>query len=233
MKIVLIHGQNHKGSSYHIGWEIARKVEGENEITEFFLPKDLNHFCVGCYNCVHDETKCPFYEEKSVIINAIREAKLLIFTTPTYCLRALAPMKSFLDFTFTDWMPHKPKKEMFSKMAVVVSTSAGTGAKSAVKDITTAMFYCGVPYIKGYGVALQAMNWDSVSEKNKAKVDKATSKLARKISRKKKLTVPISIKFLFTMLRMMHLGNMSASPEEHKYWEDNGWLGKDRPWKSK
>lgn len=40
MKILLIHGQNHKGSSYHIGRMLAEQFH-ESEISEFFLPKDL------------------------------------------------------------------------------------------------------------------------------------------------------------------------------------------------
>lgn len=40
MKILLIHGQNHKGSSYHIGRMLAEQFH-EGEISEFFLPKDL------------------------------------------------------------------------------------------------------------------------------------------------------------------------------------------------
>ena len=39
MNIVLIHGQNHKGSSYHIGRMIADKIDVKKEITEFFCPK--------------------------------------------------------------------------------------------------------------------------------------------------------------------------------------------------
>ena len=72
-------------------------------------------------------------------MDAVEAADLLIFTTPTYCLHASAPMKSFLDLTFTYWMPHRPRKCMFSKKAVVVSTAAGSGAKSAPKDITSAL----------------------------------------------------------------------------------------------
>lgn len=60
-------------------------------------------------------------------------------------------------------------KCMFSKKAVVVSTAAGAGAKTAVRDIKTALFYWGIPYIKSYGAALQAMNWDMVSEEKKEK----------------------------------------------------------------
>ena len=82
----MIHGQNHKGSTYHIGRKIADKI-GTEEIVEFFLPKDLNHFCVGCYACIDDVTKCPFFEDKNKIMSEIESADVLIFTTPTYCLK--------------------------------------------------------------------------------------------------------------------------------------------------
>ena len=39
MKITLIHGQNHKGSTYHIGRMLAEKLGGE--ITEFFSAERL------------------------------------------------------------------------------------------------------------------------------------------------------------------------------------------------
>lgn len=231
MKIVMIHGQNHKGSSYHIGRMLADKITAKKEITEFFLPKDLNHFCAGCYSCIKDESKCPFYEEKRKIMDAVDEADLLIFTTPTYCMRASAPMKSFLDLTFTYWMIHKPRKCMFSKKAVVVSTAAGSGTKTAIKDIRTALFYWGVPFIKGYGRSVQAMNWAQVPEKRKEQIEKATDKLAKTFSKERKPRAPIKTKFMFSMMRMMQKADWGSGPEEKAYWEKNGWLGKNRPWK--
>ena len=57
MKIVMIHGQNHKGSSYNIGRMIANKMSCEEDIVEFFLPKDLDHFCLGCYACIDDDRR--------------------------------------------------------------------------------------------------------------------------------------------------------------------------------
>ena len=109
MKIVLIHGQNHKGSSYHIGRMIADKLGSDNVIAEYFLPRDLDHFCVGCYQCTDDEAACPYYTEKRAIMEKVESADLLIFTTPTYCLRSSAPMKAFIDLNFTYWMPHSPR----------------------------------------------------------------------------------------------------------------------------
>ena len=106
MKIVMLNGQNHNGSTYHIGRMIADKIEGENEITEFFFPKDLNHFCAGCYQCIEDVSACPYYEEKKKIIETIDAADILIVTTPTYCMHMSAPLKSFFDLTFDLWIAH-------------------------------------------------------------------------------------------------------------------------------
>lgn len=97
MKIVLIHGQNHHGSTYHLGRIFVECLAKEKDITEFFLPKDLNNFCMGCYECMNEEEKCPFYQEKKVIEDAMKEADLLVLTTPTYCLAPSVPLKSFMD----------------------------------------------------------------------------------------------------------------------------------------
>ena len=232
MNIVLIHGQNHKGSSYHIGRMIADKIDVKKEITEFFLPGDLNHFCLGCYQCIEGDENCPFHTEKKIIMDAVEAADLLIFTTPTYCLHASAPMKSFLDLTFTYWMSHRPRKCMFSKKAVVVSTAAGSGAKSAVKDITSALFYWGIPYIKSYGIAVQAMNWDMVKPSKKDKIEKDITRLARKLSQNRKPFAGIKTRFMFRMMAGMQAAGWGSSPMEKEYWANNGWLGKKRPWKN-
>ena len=34
------------------------------------------------------------------------------------------------------------------------------------------------------------------------------------------------------IMRMMQKSGMGSSPVEKQYWEENGWLGKQRPWKS-
>ncbi len=231
MKVVIIHGQNHKGSSYNIGRMIANKISGEEAVTEFFLPRDLNHFCLGCYACIDDDTRCPFYEEKNKIMSAVEAADVLIFTTPTYCMRASAPMKSFIDLTFNYWMVHRPRKCMFTKKAIVVSTAAGSGTKSAIKDITNTLLYWGVPYVLSYGISVQAMNWNAVADKKKKKIDKDTTKLADKVLKKRQVKAGIKTKTLFMMMRMMQKMGWGSSDAEKEYWEQKGWLGKGRPWK--
>ena len=231
MKIVMINGQNHKGSTYNIGRLLAKKIGSDKDIVEFFLPKDLNHFCLGCYTCIDDDTKCPFYEEKNRIMKEVEEADILIFTTPTYCLRASAPMKSFIDLTFNYWMSHRPRKCMFNKKAVVISTAAGSGAKKAVKDVSDALFYWGIPCIVEYGICIQAMNWDGVSEKKKQKIEKDTIRIAQRLSRKKCVKAVIKTKAIFSLMRMMQKANLGSGEADRSYWEKSGWLGKERPWR--
>lgn len=232
MRIVIIHGQNHKGSSYHIGRMLLDKIEQKKEIIEFFLPKDLNHFCVGCYKCLEDDAMCPYYNEKQKITEAIEKADLLVFTTPTYCMRASAPMKSLIDLTFTYWMVHRPRACMFGKKAVVISTAAGLGAKQAIKDVANTLFYWGIPWIRRYGTSVQAMKWEGVSNKKKEKIDKHMTKLANKIVRAKPPKTGIKTKFIFNMMRNMQKSGMGSSPVEKQYWSEQGWFNKKRPWKN-
>ena len=232
MKIVLINGQNHKGSTYHIGRMLAEKFGSDEDIVECFLPGDLNHFCLGCYACIDDDSKCPFYEEKNRIMTEVEDADVLIFTTPTYCLRASAPMKSFLDLTFNYWMSHRPRKCMFTKQAVVRSTAAGSGAKKAVKDVSNALFYWGIPRIYEYGICVQAMNWNGVSEKKKRKIEKDTEWIAQRLLRKKHVTAGIRTKVMFSLMRMMQKADFGSGEADKAYWESCGWLGKERPWRA-
>lgn len=141
MNVVLLHGQDHKGSTYHISKILTEKIKGNKEIKEYFLPRDLNHFCLGRYACIEDRTACPYHEDKQKIMDSVLDAESMIFMTPTYCMLPSASMEAFIDLTFTWWMSHKPDTEMFSKRAVVISTAAGVGTKQATKAIANALLY--------------------------------------------------------------------------------------------
>ena len=232
MKIVMLNGQNHKGSTYHVGRSIVDKIEGENEVTEFFFPRDLEHFCLGCYKCIEDVAACPFYEEKKRSVDAIDAADVLVVPTPTYCMHVSAPLKAFIDLTFDLWMAHRPMESMFSKKAVIVSTAAGASTKSAMKDVKDALFYMGVPKIIEYGLAVQASRWDQVSEKKRAKIDRGTTAVAKKINAKKP-SVPIKTRFMFSLMKLLQKKGMNSSPVETEYWKERGWLDGKKPWNSR
>lgn len=226
----MVHGQNHKESSYNIGRILCESISCTKEVEEFFLPRDLNHFCLGCYACIEDETKCPYYKEKNLIMTAVENADLLIFTTPNYCMGPSAPMKAFMDLTFTYWLPHKPRACMFSKRAVVISTTAGAGASKAIKPLSRMLSYWGISSIRSYGVAVSAMKWRDVANNKKAKIRKDILKLAEQLSQKGNVTTSIKTKLLFTIMTKMQKGNLGSSPTERLYWEKQGWFNGNKPW---
>lgn len=230
MKIVMLNGQNHRGSSYHIGRAVIDRIEGNKEVTEFFFPKDLDHFCLGCYRCIEDAAACPYYEEKKVILDAIDGADLLVVTTPTYCMHVSAPLKAFIDLTFDLWMSHRPMASMFTKRALIVSTAAGTGTGSAMKDVQDALVYMGVPKIVKYGLSVQAMNWEGVDRKKKAKIERDAARIAKQLSTDKAPAVGIRTRFLFRMMGMLQKKGWNSSPVETAYWKEKGWLDGKKPW---
>lgn len=228
MKIVIINGQNHKGSTYNIGINLAHKLANDDEITEFFLPCDLNHFCLGCYSCMKDLSICPYYDEKKIIADAMEEADLLIFTSPNYCMLPSAPLKAFIDLFYQYWIPHRPQSYMFRKKAVVISTTAGMGAGKVCNQLKRTLAYWGLPYIKKYAVTVQASSWNDVSQKKKDKIEKDITKIADRIKKSKAVKPSLYIRFMFTM---MTLAKKNPDDPESKYWQNQGWLDGKRPWK--
>lgn len=228
MKTVIINGQNHKGSTYHIGISLAKKLSNDDEITEFFLPRDLNHFCLGCYSCMKDLTICPYYDEKRVIADAMENADLLILTSPNYCMLPSAPMKSFVDFFYQYWLPHRPQADMFKKKAVVISTTAGMGAGKVCTQLKRTLAYWGVPYIKKYAIAVQASGWNDVSQKKKDKIEKDITRLAKSIKTAKVKKPSPYIRFMFNM---MSLAKKNPDDPESEHWKNQGWLDGKKPWK--
>ena len=229
MRTVIIHGQSHKGSTYHIAHELAEKLGGE--ITEFFLPKDFGEMCCGCTKCfMESEDKCPHYQKLLPITKAIDEADVIILASPVYVFHATGAMKSLLDHYGYRWMVHRPEQSMFGKQGVCISTAAGAGMKSTNKDMADSLFYWGIAKIYRYGIPAAAVNWEGVSEKKKKAIYKATSSIASKIIRRNGKVKPgLKTRIIFSVMRMMQKNGFN--PKDMEYWNEKGWTGKKRPWK--
>ena len=94
MKITVIHGQNHKGNTYMIAHELAEKIGGE--VTEFFLPRDFDEPCLGCWTCFNkDLTHCPHYKKLKPLMDAMDEADVVILA-PATCLFLKTPVPTLL-----------------------------------------------------------------------------------------------------------------------------------------
>ena len=229
MKTVVINGQNHKGSTWHIAHTLAEKIGGE--VTEFFLPRDFGEFCIGCTTCfMKDEKRCPHYEKLASITTAMDEADVIILASPVYVYHASGAMKTFLDHYGYRWMVHRPEPRMFQKQGVCISTAAGAGMKSTNRDMADSLFFWGVARIYRYGVAVAATDWERISKKKKRAINRKTTKIAEKIKECHSNLKP-GIKTRAFFFLMHYLQRRGFNPKDAGYWKEKGWTGSGRPWK--
>ena len=241
MKITIIHGQSHKGSTYHITEQMKNKLSNKSNasnknsessvstaIYEFFMPADAPDFCVGCFGCImKGENSCPHQENIQKIVNAIEESDVIIVDSPTYCMEMTGQLKVFFDHLAYMWLSHRPNPAMYAKVGIVVSTAAGAGAKRVSKSISHQLFWLGISKCFQLPVNVNASSWNEVSAEKKNKIEARTDKIAGKAMRK--ATVGIKSRFMFTVMRMNQKAN-TWNPIDKNHWEENGWLGKVRPW---
>lgn len=229
MKTVIINGTNHKGSTEHIARGIAEKIGGE--ITEFFLPKDFGDFCLGCTSCfMKSEDKCPHFQKLLPITKAIEEADVIILASPVYVYHVTGAMKAFLDHYGYLWMAHRPQEHMFKKQAVCVTTAAGSGMKSTIKDMADSLFFWGVAKQYKLGLAIRAINWNAVTPKNKALIEKKSNKIANQIkSRAGKIKPGFKTRAFFFLMHLLERNGWNEA--DVKYWHEKGWTENKRPWK--
>ena len=122
MNIVAIYGAEHQGSTYHIAQAFLKKLfSAADNITEFYLPKDMPHFCRGCGLCfTKNEELCPHYQEVNTIKEAMEKADFLLLASPVYVYHVTGQMKTLLDHFGYQWIVHRPNKTMLSTNVAVM-----------------------------------------------------------------------------------------------------------------
>jgi multimeric flavodoxin WrbA len=230
VRIVIINGQGHKGSTRMVARELAERVGGE--ITEFFLPRDFDEPCVGCWTCFKtDLTHCPHYARLEPIANALDEADLIILASPVYVYHATGQMMALLDHFGTRWMVHRPDPRYFRKQGVCVSTAAGGGMRTTNRDMADSLAFWGVPRIHRLGFAIHAGSPAEISERSRAKIERKVEATARRIrSDAGRRHVGARNRYWFFLMRFLHRGIWRQEPD-WSYWEERGWHAKGRPWK--
>lgn len=238
MKIAVINGTEKQGVTYRLKEIFLQSFQGA-DIVEFYLPKDCPAFCVGCTNCfMRGEDACKDYSYINAIEKSLLKSDLIVMTSPAYVMHATGAMKALLDHFGYRWMPHRPAPEMFGKRAVIITQCIGAGAKSSAKDIKHSLFWWGISKIGAFSSALmEDIVWNKLSEKKCKSLTNKTNKLARKFAKinyAKPAHTKLITKIKFKVCRIVQKKvqkNVNGGVD-CKYWQEHGWLGKSRPWKS-
>ena len=238
MKITVINGTEKQGVTYRLKEIFLDGLRDEAEITEFYLPKDCPGFCVGCTSCFRTyEHKCKDAEYVQKIEKALLSADLLVFTSPAYVFHTTGAMKAMLDHFGYRWMPHRPAKEMFGKRAVIITQCLGAGGRSAAKDIKDSLSWWGVSNIMVCSFKLMSeIDWEKIPEKKRrqitAKLVNTVAKVKRiDFSRPAKTNLVTKCKFYAVRMLQTELGKKDPEYTDYRYWKDNGWIDRTRPWK--
>ena len=235
MNIAVIHGQMHKGSTYHVTELLWKQIAGpEDTITEFFLGKDAPGYCIGCYQCfLKGEDACPHQEKVQPIAKALKEASIIIVDSPCYVCNMTGQLKTLFDHLAYMWMSHRPDPSMFHKIGVVISTTAGIGAGKTTKCMKDNLSFWGVPKIHRVAIPVAALKWDDVKAKKKEDIAKKMEKLAKRLHRERgHVSNGIVFKILFNLMKMSQVNN-DWNPTDRGHWVKNGWLDGKKPWKNK
>lgn len=234
MKILMINGTMRRGKSYILGRMLIERIAKEEDVVdELFLPKDMPEFCRGCGLCIRQgETKCPDYLiYLRRITKMMDEADLLVFTTPVFVFHASGQMKAFLDHYGYRWMVHRPAAAMFRKQAVCVTTAAGAGMRSTLKDITDSLYWWGVARVYKCGAAVPVSSWDEADQALQDQIKEKLEKISSKIIRDpQKVRPSLRAKMLFYFMRIFQKRKEKEDIDQ-RYWAERGWLGRKCPWK--
>lgn len=238
MKIVVINGTEKQGVTYHLK-KIFLQGFKSADVDEYYLPKDCPSFCVGCTNCfMKGENSCKDFAYISKIEKSLIENDLIVMTSPAYVMHATGAMKALLDHLAYRWMPHRPASEMFGKRAVVITQCLGAGAKSTAKDIKHSLSWWGISKISVFnGVLMNDIIWEKLPKKKCKQLTEKISRLSfqfAKINYAKSARTKVITKIKFSVCRFIQkkVRKSGVVGIDNEYWNNNGWLGKNRPWKN-
>ena len=87
---------------------------------------------------------------------------------------------------------------------VYVYHATAAGIRSTLKDMADSLFFWGVARIYKYGLCVAATNWNGVSMKKKAAIDKKITAIAKQIaSRHGRVNPGLKAKGMFYIMHMM------------------------------
>jgi len=238
MKVTILNGNARHGSTWHVGEAFLNALQNETsvEMKEFVLPRDLPHFCNGCFSCFfRGEATCPHAQFVEPIAAAILEADLVVLASPTYGLDVSGQMKAFIDHLCYMWVSHRPDPKMFSKIGLTIATTAGAGIGHTTKTMRSSLRFWGVKRLYSLKERVTASKWEEVPEKKRKKVLKDAEQMAKRVAGAFHRIDRLHAPFLRTVMLRLMAGTMKSNtwnPADRAHWVQNGWIKGEQPEKA-
>ena len=229
--IIYPHKRKTKSSTCGIAQMVLDRLLSGGTLHEFYLPQDMPHVCAGCYACMNGrEDKCSGHEYMQKLIAAIDNSELIVFCAPTYVYHIPGQVKTLLDHFAYRWLVHRPDLSLMCKQALIITTAAGGGMKSTVRDLRDSMNYWGIGRTHVITQAVWGYDWSSMPENFIHKIQQKVEKTVSAIQKSAGNVTPCAkVKGLFYMYRLFHK-KRKMNPADDEYWYEKGYVS-GKPWK--
>lgn len=235
MKITVIHGQSHKGVTYTMTREVLKCLaDDQDEIREYFLPKDGPDFCCGCNSCfIKGEEYCPAAKKVQPIAKAMEWADIIFLDSPNYVMEMSGSMKNFLDHMAYRWVTHRPCGGMFKKVGVVFCSSAGAPAGHTARSLARQLKWMSVSRVYCFPFVSNAMGISDMKATKRVMLERKAARIATRVrQRSERAGASLRGKLFFYVFRKMQSSPGAAwNPVDRDWWVNQGWTGKTRPWR--
>ncbi len=181
MKIVILHGQKHKGSTWNIANMLLYQLQDEaNEIEEFYVTDFPS--CIGCFRCFYEgEQCCPHYESVNAIAVSLEQADMIFLESPVIAwdVRSIEIVSGHMGYRGcrTDL-----KEKCFKKSGLLIYCCGNGQCKDRKRNEATFVLL-GVGKQFSYGANVNASSWSEVSQKKKTGIKRDIDKLAYRIKK--------------------------------------------------
>ena len=199
---------------------------GDVHFTEFFLPKDLPAFCIGCTLCFAGlREKCPNVQYVSPIVDVIMDADALIFATPHYGVCSMpASMKTLFDHLDFLVLKVSPREEIFKKKAFIITTGAGSAA--AIKPIKKGLKHWGINRVYSHATRLLANKWNTMPKARQIRNEKSLRRSARKFYVARKGRPYLSVILWYHISKLIVKRFIGPGNYPYEYWKEKGFFDK-------
>jgi len=227
LEVTVFHGSPRKGNTYTATTIFTEelKIHGSVNITEFYLPKAMPEFCIGCQKCLGSHSSnCPHAEYVEPILAAILKSDALIFATPHFAANMSGAMKNLLDHLDFLIMNVAPRKEIFQKRAFIITT--GSGSAAAIKPIRNFLLNWGVNRVYSMGIRMFTDKWEKMPAKKQERIERKLRKAANHFFNVEVKRPHFSSVFMYHVFKYIIKRYIGEGNYPFEYWKEQGYFAK-------
>ena len=233
MKILTIIGSpRKKGNSYRAArkLELEMKSKGDYEFEYLFLKDAHLETCKGCFNCLSRGIEfCPLKDDLGMIQEKMDKADGLVMVSPVYVMHVTSLAKNFIDRLA--YLCHRP--EYHGKMALVLSTTGGIGAKETLNYMETILQSWG--YQVNGKCGLVTAPWsptEGLKKKNEKNLQKSAEKFHKSLKAIEKNPGKLKVGFMdymgFKIFQTVSENSKDYLPADYQFYQNKEYYTTNR-----